>query len=437
MKKYSNSVKDTLTSIIKKMDERPENFVKNPGKDFTRNRKLTFESVIKLLLSMGGNNIYKELLEYFKYDIDTASSSAFVQQRSKILPSALEFLFKNFTSSYHNHKTFKGYRLLAVDGSKLNIAHNTEDTNTYIKSLADAKGYNLLHLNALYDLCNKLYVDACIQPIRNKNETGALVDMVDNSSISEDVILIADRGYESYNVFAHIQEKGWKYVIRVKDRKSTGIVSSLRLPSSEAFDEKIHLNLTRKQTKEAKSNSKLYKFMPSNSRFDYLEMKTADIYPISFRVLRFEISENNYETIITNLDETEFSDDMIKNLYHMRWGIENSFRELKYAIGLVNLHSKKVEFITQEIFAKLTMYNFCEMITLNVIISNTQRKHEYQVNFTVAIHVCKHFFRCFEDDIPPDVEFLIQRNILPVRKGRQDKRKLRTKSSVSFIYRVA
>ena len=79
------------------MNESPEDFVKNPGKDFTRNRKLTFEYVINLLLSMGGNNLYKELFEYFKYDADTASSSAFVQQRAKILPSALEFLFKNFT----------------------------------------------------------------------------------------------------------------------------------------------------------------------------------------------------------------------------------------------------------------------------------------------------------------------------------------------------
>jgi len=96
-----------------------------------------------------------------------------------------------------------------------------------------------------------------------------------------------------------------------------------------------------------------------------------------------------------------------------------------------------MEFITQEIFAKLTMYNFCEMITLNVVISHKQRKHEYQVNFTVAIHICKHFFRCVEDEIPPDVELLIQRNILPVRKGRQDKRNLKTKSSVSLIYRVA
>ena len=80
MTKYSKFVKYKLTSIIKEMGGSPETFVKNPGKDFTRNRKLTFEYVINLLLSMGGNNIYKELLEYFKYDIETATSSAFVQQ---------------------------------------------------------------------------------------------------------------------------------------------------------------------------------------------------------------------------------------------------------------------------------------------------------------------------------------------------------------------
>ena len=45
MTKYSKLVKYKLTSIIKEMGESPETFVKNPGKDFTRNRKLTFEYV--------------------------------------------------------------------------------------------------------------------------------------------------------------------------------------------------------------------------------------------------------------------------------------------------------------------------------------------------------------------------------------------------------
>lgn len=437
MHNYSKFVKERLMSIVREMEKSPEVFVKNPGKDFTRNRKLSFEDIVILMLSMGGNSIYRELLEHFKYDITTATASAFVQQRDKILPSALQHLFKTFTYSFDNYKKFNGYRLLAADGSALNIAHNPRDSQTYIKCHSNARGFNVLHLNALFDLCNKVYIDANIQPIKSLNENKALTDMVDRSTLSSNVIVIADRGYESYNTCAHIEEKGWKYVIRVKDINSKGIASSLRLPSCETFDTRIYLKLTRRNTKEIKANPQIYKYMPINSRFDYLEQKSPNFYPISFRVIRFKISEDSFETIITNLDKHEFSLGAIKKLYHMRWGIETSFRELKYAIGLVNFHSKKVEFIEQEVFAKLTMYNFCEIITLNVIVTHKQRKHEYQVNFTVAIYICRYFFKHPDDKKPPDIEALIKQNILPVRKGRKDQRKLRTKSSVSFIYRVA
>lgn len=436
MTKYCNYVKEKLNSIIKEMSKSPESFVKNPNKDFIRNRKLSFETVMKLLLSMGGNNIYKELLDYFKYDIDTATASAFVQQRAKILPKASEYLFKTFTNSFQNYKTFNGYRLLAADGSKLNIAHNPNDSDTYLKC-GDARGFNILHLNALFDICNKVYTDAYIQPIRKSNERLALNTMVDRSNIKGNVIVIADRGYECYNNFAHIQEKGWKYVIRVKDKESKGMVSSFtNMPSCEVFDKQVSLKLTRKQTNKVKADP-TYKFLPTNVNFDFLELKSPDIYMISFRVIRFKISNDSYETVITNLDEEEFGIDMIKELYHMRWGIETSFRELKYAIGLVNFHSKKVDYIEQEVFAKLTMYNFCELITLNVVITHKQRKHVYQVNFTNAIHICRYFFRQPDDEYPPDIEALIQKNILPVRKGRKDLRKIRSKSSVSFLYRVA
>ena len=47
-------------------------------------------------------------------------------------------------------------------------------------------------------------------------------------------------------------------------------------------------------------------------------------------------------------------------LYTKPWGIETSFRELKYAVGLVNFHAKKQEYIIQETFARLIMYNFAE-----------------------------------------------------------------------------
>lgn len=437
MNNYPERIKDKLKDAISEMASAPELFVKNPGKDFTRNRKLTFENVIQLLLSMGGNTLYKELLTYFDYDADTVSSSAFIQQRDKILPFALEFLLNEFTNSHDKLKTFKGFRLFAADGTDLNIPHNPKDSETYFQSDPDVKGFNLMHLNAMYDLCNSLYVDGLIQPGKHENECRALTDLVDRSKIPEKVIVIADRGYESYNVFAHFERKGWNYIIRVKDRASNGILSALDLPDAKEFDKEICFTLTRKQTNEVKSHPEIYKFMPINSTFDYLDLHKNKFYPISFRVVRFKISEETYETIITNLGYSEFPPETLKELYQMRWGIETSFRELKYAIGLASFHSKKVEHITQEIFARLVMYNFCEMITLNVIIRQKSTKHRYQVNFTVAIQICRYFLRSRGNVQPPDVEALIQKNVLPVREGRKAPRKMRNRTSVSFLYRVA
>lgn len=208
--------------------------------------------------------------------------------------------------------------------------------------------------------------------------------MVSNSSLKDPVILVADRGYESYNTFADLEEKGWNDVIRVKDLKSNSMVSLLVLPDEYEFAYPVHFILTRKQTNEVKSNPHRYKFLPNHARFDYFKLKQTQFYPISFRVVRFKLTEDTSETLITNLESGEFSKEAIKEIYAMRWGIETSFRELKYAIGLINLHAKKPTFIEQEIFAKLTMYNFCEMITLNVVLVKKKRKHDYQVNFTVA-----------------------------------------------------
>lgn len=435
MNNFAARVKENLINVIDEMNEYQWLFVKNPGKDFTRNRKLDFKTTIGLLLNMNGNSLYKELLDYCGYSPETATTSAFVQQRDKILPFAFEFLLHEFNQSFENYKTYKGYRLLAVDGSDLNIPHNPEDESNYFQSDPNYKGFNLLHLNAMYDLCNKLYIDAYIQPGREENEFKALIDMVDRSALDKNTIIMADRGYESYNVLAHIQEKGGKYLVRIKDTTSKGMASTFRLPEGE-FDRNIYRELTRKQTKEVRAHPELYKVLPSNSNFDYLGSLENDFYPMSFRVVRFKITEDTYETVITNLDVDAFAPEELKKLYHMRWGIETSFRELKYALGLTSLHAKKVAYITQEVFARLVMYNFCEMITLQVVIQQKPVKHGYQVNFTVAIHICKKFFR--DNSVhPPDVEALIRKNVLPIRENRTDPRKIKFKKAVSFNYRVA
>ena len=439
MTPYPNIVMERLSSIIDELSQSPELYVNKPGVDFTRDRKLPFESVMQLLISMGGNSIYNELLTARGYDVNTATSSAFVQQRAKILSCAFEYLLHEFTGTHSDLRTYRGYRLLANDGSSLHIPTNPADVDTYFENKAGEKGYNLLHLNAMYDLCNRIYVDALVQPGRLLNEKRALTDMVDRSRIDEKVILIADRSYESYNIFAHIEEKGWKYLIRVKDVDSNGILSGLKLPRTDEFDVAITRILTRRNTNAIKAQPDVYKHISTNTTFDYIESSSSDTYTISFRVVRFKISDDTYETIITNLDPFAFPPAELKKLYHMRWGIETSFRELKYTVGLINFHSKIRESIVQEVFARIIMYNFAEMITTHVVISKSGAKHVHQVNFTVAIHVCRQFMRvCFwNHGHLPDVEALIAKNTLPVRPDRSNKRKMRSQTVVSFLYRVA
>ncbi|MGL5043197.1 MAG: transposase [Culicoidibacterales bacterium] len=117
--------------------------------------------------------------------------------------------------------------------------------------------------------------------------------------------------------------------------------------------------LTRKQTLTVKQNPQIYRFMPSNQIFDF---DGDGDYTLNFRVVRFNISETTYESIITNLPEDPFSLDDIKTLYAMRWGLETAVRTLKYTVGLMTLHTKKVVFILQELSSKLLIFNLCQLV---------------------------------------------------------------------------
>lgn len=95
---------------------------------------------------------------------------------------------------------------------------------------------------------------------------------------------------------------------------------------------------------------------------------------MSFRIARFAIADDSYEMLVTNLERSEFSTNDLKEIYHLRWGIETSFRE--YLRNKRNLS-------------------------------------------------------------PPDMIKLIEKYVLPVRPGRKDPRKVKPQASASFLYRVA
>lgn len=437
MKNYTKHIRKTLNLLIDDIAEHIDEFCYDSERNFTRKRKLPPETLLTILVGMGGDPLRNELLKYWKYTPELATVPAFIQQRSKLKPQALETLFRRFVKESVTPKLYCGYRLLAADGSDLQFPTNPKDPDSYVPASEKKSHFSLMHLNALFDLNAKLYLDAIAQKTHLSNESAALVEMVDRSDVAEPVIVIADRNYEAYNTIAHIQEKGWNYLIRLRDHK--GIISKVTLPNTPEFDLSVDINLTRKQTKEMKALMRddpcSFRFLPSTARFDYLPLKSNELYPLSFRIVRFSIGADSFETIITNLDSSRFPPEKLRKLYAMRWGIETSFRQLKQTVGLRMFQAKKVEHIIQEIFARLIMYNFTELITSHVLIRNADRKYAYQANFSAAVHICRQFIR--GDVSPPQVEALILKFLTPIRPGRNEPRKTNRIRFTGFYYRIA
>ena len=92
------------------------------------------------------------------------------------------------------------------------------------------------------------------------------------------------------------------------------------MPASDQFDCNISIILTRKCTKEIVNHPEIYKSFHKKDCLDYIDLDKILIInrKMEFRVLRFPISEDTYECVITNLPSTEFNLEEIKKLYAMR-----------------------------------------------------------------------------------------------------------------------
>ena len=441
-------VKRSLLDQIENLAEHPELYCQNPGRDFTRKRKLSFSALVSFILNMHGGSMTHEIIDFFLEKGISISTSAVVQMRDKLKAEVFRALLLGFNKQMEEvstPKTENGLRILAVDGSDIQIPVNTNDAESFFPGTNGQKPYDLLHMNALYDLKQQIYLDAIIQKRLNWNEHKALIEMAEASPI-DNALVIADRGYESYNNLAHLNERGWFYLIRIKDGR-TGIVTGLDVPNTDEFDLEISMNFTRSLTNEVKELCKdknHYRFIPQNVNFDYLPLLKGTygtkpvFYNLNYRIVRVRINSELLETLVTNLPAEQYPPDKLKELYELRWGIETSFRSLKYTVVMLHFHSKKAECIFQEVFASLVIYNLTEWITAQVIIQKPDCKHAYRVNFTAAVHICRKMLS--EKMHPPDVEILIAKYIVPIRPNRKYERCMSKRgkdSAINFIYRIA
>ncbi len=434
--KYSNVVKAMLFTSIHELAANPEHYVLHPGKDFSRNRKLGFQRLLLMLLTMEGDCIKEELYRYFGRSTDTPSKAAFYKQRKKVKEDAFRSLLVSFTQKCQK-KLLKGkYSLVACDGSAADIFRNPDDSDTFFEPNGKStRGFNQIHINAFFSVLDKKFTDLLIQPARKRNEYSAFCQMVDRSESDTPVIYLCDRGYASYNAFAHVIENGQFFVMRCTDDKTEKILG-FPLDNIRQLDYHVERILSRSQSKKKRlhpEQEEQYRFVCKNVPMDYITQGHPE-YRLSLRIIRIELSDSCYENLITNHPELDFDFDDLKDLYHLRWDEETSFRDLKYPLCLKAFHSQKYEYIIQEVWARAILYNFCSEIAMAGEIPEKKRKYVYQVNYSEAIKICRDFLR-IHDGTTLDVEGLIAQNILPVRPGRTFPRQARFKLPISFCYR--
>lgn len=438
--KFSDSVKAILLAAIDDLAADPEKYAKRPGRDFTRNRKLGFKRLILMLFTMEGECIRGEIYAYFGRSADAPSKAAFYRQLHKLKDGALRCLLFSFNRQLKNNLFNGKYRLVACDGSALDIFRDPDDPDTfYPPGGMSPKGYNQACINAFYSILDRRFTDLVIQPGRKRNEYRAFCQMVDAAGAAGDgpaSIYLGDRGYASYNNFAHVIENGQYFLIRCTDKKAEKILGR-SLEGVQALDTHVERILSRSQSKKKRRHPELaesYRHVCAKVPMDYLT-DTRPEYDIALRAVRFELSSGSYENLITNLPDREFDMDGFRELYHLRWDQENAYRDVKYPLCLKALHSKKYEYVAQEIWARAILHNFCSEIALSVEIEQNERKHEYQVNYSQAVKTCRDFLRIHDGKSVMDVEGLIASNIEAVRPGRTFPRQKRFKIPMSFCYR--
>ena len=446
---------DILNEAIEEICKNPELYVSNPGIDFIRTRKLPLQRLVKLILEMQGNTLKTELRNSFPMIEERMSASAFVQQRKKLKAEIFHKILLILKQYLDSEKTFRGLKVYAIDGTDLYFPANPKSecfvkNKAKCKDGADKKDYCLLHANIIYDVLNKQYIDCLAGPKYgyggNERKAAAKFLQLYNKKKS---LTIMDRGYVSYNLIEHGNRSGGYYMIRSLTRNGA-ITEIAKLPDI-FIDKWVTIKLTTVQKKKYLENGyrllqvirKHYKneseLHPDTLANGKKQWDFEEACEIRFRIVKFRINDkgkDQWEVIITNLPSNTFSMEDIKKLYALRWGIETSFRSLKYAVGAIQFHSKQDEFVLQELYAHLVMFNITSACAACAKVSKTRTKHEYQINFKEAVGIVRKFFREKIDSF----ELLreeIKRDPEAVRPGRKDKRKLRPKSPIYFVYRVA
>ncbi len=361
--------------------------------DFTRERKLNFSKMIILMSRKSVKSIQNILNETETYlsnmldeDLITISKSAYTQAREKINHEAFIELCNDIKEQFYQeyeYDKYKGFRVLGVDGSMI-ILPNNEDTKkefstTNVKNQYKNKNKEIVQarVSVLYDVLNNIVVDATLSDSKT-HEINITIDE-HLKKVKKDDLIIFDRGYPSYRLFATINSKyKANYLIRIKKNIYKKYTAILFDKDSDIEDITVTLKPTYKELKEICVKEKLPK-------------------EIKVRFVKVTLDDGEIEVLATSvLDKNILKTQDFKELYFKRWGIETFYEIMKNRLSLENFTGTTSLAIKQDFYATMFISNMEALVSyeLNQELKNNKNKsnkYEQKVNKSVSFNTIKNY----------------------------------------------
>lgn len=341
------------------------------------------------------------------------TKSAFVQARMKISPKVFKHLSQTLINEFYTDnelaiKTWKNFRLLAVDGSRITLPITKELLASYGETKNQTTtGIVQARCSVLYDLENNYVLDGELAPLSQGERATAILHL---SYCRKGDLIIYDRGYPSYDFINYHITNNLDYVMRVK----------------------IGFSQLTIDFEKNKKNSQVVAIYPGKNvkLSDKAYNKTS---PIKVRLIRVELTKGQVEILMTSLlDIKTYPSNIFKALYCKRWGVETYYDELKNKLKVEHFSGYSKQSILQDFYAALFISNVQTLIVSEledeIREENKQRKLDYKINKNLSYGFLKNrvielFFTENPIEQPlNELKQLFKENLIPIRPNRSFKR---------------
>ena len=407
------------------------------NKFFKRKRKLPFQTVTLLILQLLKSSVKTELKFFYKtvFKVDEVvnwvTDSAFCKARQKIKCQLFidmhKFIVRFFYANIGGKRWFH-FRLLAVDGSALNLPSSEEllakfgchHTNSIGTKIPQAR------TSFLCDALNFITIDAQIESFKVGEQ-----QMFESHlfSIGKGDLLTGDANYGHFRILKATIETKADFCIRMS--KSTNFIKAF-LESGEI-------------------DTVLY-WAPSSKTIENCKEHNIDPSTFKVRLVRIELSDTETEVLaISLLDKDKYSYTCIKELYDKRWVAEEEIKKFMQRLVIEFFSSIKENGVLQDFYANIFMLNLVSFLAQPVVdkIYESSRccKYRKQINWTAALADVRQrlsllFLRSIDriDSILKSFweSFMINtESIKPGRKFPRDKRKKGSRQKAFINYKPA